>query len=72
MTKCFTEGEKLEFSDFIINTKGELSEEQLKSFGSINFVPEFEKQFSVDEIADLIDKYMSENNKDFYINIDKK
>ena len=72
MTKCFTEEEKEEFSDYIIETKGELSDEQIKSFGSLNVVPDFNKDYSVDEISDLIDKYMSEKNNDFYIKIDDK
>lgn len=72
MTKCFTEEEKEEFFDFIVETKGELSDEQSKSFGSMNVVPDFDKDYSIDDIADLIDKYMSDNNKDFYINIDNK
>lgn len=70
MVKCFTDEEKQEFSEFIVETKRELTEEELKSFGGINPVTDYEKNYSVDEIADLIDKYMSENNKDFYINID--
>lgn len=72
MTKFFTEDEKMEFSDFIVNTKGELSDEESKSFGSLNIVPEFEKDYSIDDISDLIDKYMINTNKDFYININEQ
>lgn len=71
MTKCFSDEEKVEFSEFIVETKRELTDEELESFSTFDVVNDYERDFSVDEIADLIDKYMSENNKDFYINIDK-
>jgi len=72
MTKCFSDEEKQEFSDLIVETKRELTDEELESFGSFNVMIDYQKDYSVDDIADLIDKYMSENNKDFYINIDNK
>jgi len=72
MTKCFSDEEKQEFSDLIVETKRELTDEELESFGSFNVMTDYQKDYSVDDIADLIDKYMSENNKDFYINIDNK
>lgn len=71
LVKCFTEEEKEEFGNYIVITKGELTDEQSESFKGFSIVPDFEKTYSVDEIADLIDKYMSENNNDFYINIEK-
>ncbi len=69
MTKCFTEEEKEEFSDLIVETKRELTDEELKSFGGFNVNLDYEKDFSVDEIADLIDKYMSDNNANFTVNL---
>lgn len=69
MTKCFNEEEKEEFSDLIVETKRELTDEELKSFGGFNVNLDYEKDFSVDEIADLIDKYMSDNNANFTVNL---
>ena len=72
MVKCFSEDEKVEFVDFIVETKRELTDEELESFGSFSVTTDYERTYSVDEIADLIDKYMAENNKDFYIDINTK
>lgn len=69
MTKCFTEEEKEEFGNYIVITKGEITDEQSKSLGSFNVIPDLNKDYSVDEIADLIDKYMSESNSAFAISI---
>ncbi len=65
MAKCFTEEEKVEFSEFIVQTKRELTDEELGQFTSFNPLTDYEKNYSVDEIADIIDKYMQQNNKDF-------
>lgn len=69
LVKCFTEEEKEEFGNYIVITKGELTDEQSQSFGSFNVIPDLNKDYSVDEIADLIDKYMSESNSNFTISI---
>jgi hypothetical protein len=68
MIKCFTEEEKQEFSDYIIETKKDIVNEELNTFSQIS---DLEKDYSVDEISDLIEKYMSDNNKYFYLNIEK-
>jgi hypothetical protein len=67
MIKCFTDEEKQEFSDYIVENKKDIINEEF----IISEIQDFEKDYSVDEIADLIEKYMSDNNKSFYINIEK-
>lgn len=69
ITKCFTEEEKEEFSELIIDNKASNADsEEISS--EMFMTPEVERDYSVDEIADLIDKYMFENNKDFYTKSD--
>jgi hypothetical protein len=67
MIKCFTDEEKQEFSDYIVENKKDIINEEF----IISEIQDLEKDYSVDEIADLIEKYMSDNNKSFYINIEK-
>ena len=67
MIKCFTDEEKQEFSDYIVENKKDMINEEF----IISEIQDLEIDYSVDEIADLIEKYMSDNNKSFYINIEK-
>lgn len=63
IAKCFTDEEKGEFSDFIIETKQESIEEDFSTESNLL------TDYSVDEISDIIDKYLSGKNKDFYSEI---
>lgn len=63
IAKCFTNEEKIEFSDFIIETKQELIEED--SSTEFNLLTDY----SVDEISNIIDKYLSDKYQDFYSEI---
>lgn len=53
VTKEFSDEERLEFTDYLVETKRELTDEELKKFGLI--LPNYNEELSVDDISELID-----------------
>jgi hypothetical protein len=53
--KEFTDEEKLEFADYIVETKRETPDDDLNEFKSI--IPNFREELSVDDISELIEKF---------------
>lgn len=64
MTKCFNEDEIEEFQHYIVEVKGKHTQEQIKS-SNVDFMSEVDQDYSIDDITDIINKYMADNNRNF-------
>lgn len=54
--KEFSDEERLEFTDYLVETKRELTDEELENFGSITpYFSQSTNELSVDDISELID-----------------
>ena len=64
MTKCFNEDELEEFQHYIVEVKEKHTQEQIKS-SNVDFMSEVDQDYSIDDITDIINKYMADNNRNF-------
>jgi hypothetical protein len=58
--KEFTDEEKLEFSEYIVESKRETPDDDLNEF--ISIIPNFREELSVDDISELIEKFQVRYN----------